>query len=326
MKRVLSGVQPSGQITLGNYITMKNFLNHQSTNDCFYCVVDLHSITIPQDPKELYENSLKLASLYMAIGLDPKKVTLFLQSQVSAHAELAWILQCNTYMGELSRMTQFKEKSQKNKSYSTGLYTYPVLMAADILLYDTAFVPVGEDQKQHLELARDIAIRFNNKYGDTFVIPEPLIAKQGARIMSLDDPSVKMSKSNPSPHSKISILDPPSKIKKSIMKATTDSEGIIRFDTENKAGVSNLITIYSSLTGESIDSIVAKYKGQGYGQFKKDLVDITSDILIPIQEKSQLYLESGEVREVLIEGSRKANDVAQIVLNRVKKKIGLVTF
>jgi len=326
MKRVLSGVQPSGQITLGNYITMKNFLDHQSTNDCFYCVVDLHSITIPQDPKELYENSLKLASLYMAIGLDPKKVTLFLQSQVSAHAELAWILQCNTYMGELSRMTQFKEKSQKNKSYSTGLYTYPVLMAADILLYDTEFVPVGEDQKQHLELARDIATRFNNKYGDTFVIPEPLIAKQGARIMSLDDPSVKMSKSNPAPHSKIALFDPPSKIKKSIMKATTDSEGIIYFDTENKAGVSNLITIYSSLTGESIDSIVAKYEGQGYGQFKKDLVGITSDILLPIQEKSQRYLDSGEVREVLIEGSNKANDVAQIVLNRVKKKIGLVTF
>lgn len=326
MKRVLSGVQPSGQITLGNYITMKNFLDHQSTNDCFYCVVDLHSITVPQDPKELYENSLKLASLYMAIGLDPKKVTLFLQSQVSAHAELAWILQCNTYMGELSRMTQFKEKSQKNKSYSTGLYTYPVLMAADILLYDTAFVPVGEDQKQHLELARDIAIRFNNKYGDTFVIPEPLIAKQGARIMSLDDPSVKMSKSNPAPHSKIALLDPPNKIKKSIMKATTDSEGTIKFDTENKAGVSNLITIYSSLTGESIDSIVAKYEGQGYGQFKKDLVVITSDILLPIQEKSQQYLDSGEVREVLIEGSKKANDAAQIVLNRVKKKIGLVTF
>jgi tryptophanyl-tRNA synthetase len=229
-------------------------------------------------------------------------------------------------MGELSRMTQFKEKSQKNKSYSTGLYTYPVLMAADILLYDTAFVPVGEDQKQHLELARDIATRFNNKYGDTFVIPEPLIAKQGARIMSLDDPSVKMSKSNPLPHSKIALLDPPSKIKKSIMKATTDSEGTINFDIENKAGVSNLLTIYSLLTGESIDSIVAKYEGQGYGQFKKDLVDITSDILIPIQKKSQLYLDSGEVREVLIEGSKKANDIAQIVLNRVKKKIGLVTF
>lgn len=326
MKRVLSGVQPSGQITLGNYITMKNFLDHQSTNDCFYCVVDLHSITVPQDPKELYENSLKLASLYMAIGLDPNKVTLFLQSQVSAHAELAWILQCNTYMGELSRMTQFKEKSQKNKSYSTGLYTYPVLMAADILLYDTAFVPVGEDQKQHLELARDIATRFNNKYGDTFVIPEPLIAKQGARIMSLDDPTVKMSKSNPAPHSKISLLDPPNKIKKSIMKATTDSDGLISFDIENKAGVSNLLTIYSSLTGESIDSIVAKYEGQGYGSFKKDLVTITSDILLPIQEKSQRYIDSGEVRDVLIEGSKKANEAAQVVLDRVKKKIGLVTF
>lgn len=326
MKRVLSGVQPSGQITLGNYITMKNFSTHQSTNDCFYCVVDLHSITVPQDPKELYENSLKLASLYMAIGLDPKKVTLFLQSQVSAHAELAWILQCNTYMGELSRMTQFKEKSQKNKSYSTGLYTYPVLMAADILLYDTNFVPVGEDQKQHLELARDIAIRFNNKYGNTFVIPEPLIAKHGARIMSLDDPSVKMSKSNPNPHSKISILDPPNKIKKSIMKATTDSDGTITFDLENKPGVSNLMTIYSSLTGDSIDSITSKYDGQGYGQFKKDLVEITTDILLPIQEKSQKYLDSGEVRQVLIDGSKKASDVANIVLDRVKNKIGLVTF
>lgn len=217
MKKVFSGVQPTGEIHLGNYITMKNFLKHQEDKECLYCVVDMHSITVPQDPEELRKNSLGLAALYMAIGLDPSKVKIFLQSTVPAHAELSWILQCNSYMGELNRMTQFKDKSQKQTSISTALFTYPVLMAADILLYDTDLVPVGEDQKQHLELTRDIAIRFNNKYGETFVVPEPMIQEVGARISSLDDPSTKMSKSNPNQHSKISLLDSPAKIKKTII-------------------------------------------------------------------------------------------------------------
>jgi len=326
MKRVFSGVQPTGQIHLGNYITMRNFIKQQDDKDCFYCVVDLHSITVPQDPKELHKNSLELAALYMAIGLDPSKVTLFLQSQVSAHAELAWLLQCNSYMGELNRMTQFKDKSAGQKAVTTGLFTYPVLMAADILLYDTHYVPVGNDQKQHLELTRDIAERFNNKYGETFVVPEPLISKVGARIMSLDDPTTKMSKSNPNVHSKITLLEPANKVKKSIMKSTTDSDMEVRFDEENKAGVSNLLTIYSQLGNISIEDLESKYKGVGYGTFKKELVEVVNDALAPIQQRHQEILTSGEVEEVLKKGAARADEISQDVLNRVKKKLGFVIF
>ena len=326
MKRVFSGVQPTGQIHLGNYVTMRNFIKQQDDKDCLYCVVDLHSVTVPQDPAELHRNSLELTALYMAIGLDPEKVTLFLQSQVSAHAELAWLLQCNSYMGELSRMTQFKDKSAGKKAVTTGLFTYPVLMAADILLYDTDYVPVGNDQKQHLELTRDIAERFNNKYGETFVVPEPLISKVGARIMSLDDPSVKMSKSNPNVHSKITLLEPASKIKKSIMKSTTDSDMEVRFDEANKAGVSNLMTIYSQLGNISMEDLESKYKGVGYGTFKKDLVDVVQDALVPIQKRHQEILESGEVEKVLQRGAERANDLSQPVLKRVKEKMGFVVF
>ncbi len=327
MKRVFSGVQPTGQIHLGNYITMRNFIKQQQEeNECLYCVVDLHSITLPQDPKELRKNSLELAALYMAIGLDPEKVTLFLQSQVSAHAELAWLLQCNSYMGELNRMTQFKDKSTGKKAVPTGLFTYPVLMAADILLYDTDVVPVGNDQKQHLELTRDIAIRFNNRYGDTFVVPEPMIAKSGARIMSFDDPTVKMSKSNPNVHSKITLLEPANKIKKTIMKSTTDSDMEVRFDEQDKPGVSNLLTVYSHLGGVSIEDLESKYKGVGYGQFKKDLVEVVQDAFLPIQQRHQEIMESGEVEKVLKLGAEKANDLARPVLNRVKDKIGFVRF
>ncbi len=326
MKRVFSGVQPTGQIHLGNYITMRNFIKQQDDKDCFYCVVDLHSVTVPQDPAELRKNSLELAALYMAIGLDPSKVTLFLQSQVSAHAELAWLLQCNSYMGELNRMTQFKDKSAAHKAVPTGLFTYPVLMAADILLYDTNYVPVGNDQKQHLELTRDIAQRFNNKYGETFVVPEPLISKQGARIMSLDDPTAKMSKSNPNVHSKITLLEPANKIKKSIMKSTTDSDMEVRYDEENKAGVANLLTIYSQLGNVSIEDLEAKYKGVGYGTFKKELVEVVNDALLPIQQRHQEILASGEVEEVLKKGAERATEISQDVLNRVKDKMGFVRF
>lgn len=324
MKRVFSGVQPTGQIHLGNFITMQNFVKIQDTHDCFYCIVDMHSITVPQDPKELHRHSLELAALYVALGIDPKKSTLFIQSHVPAHAELAWLLQCNTTMGELNRMTQFKDKSAGKKVFSTGLFTYPVLMAADILLYDTNAVPVGNDQKQHLELTRDVAGRFNNKYGETFIIPEPMISKVGARIMSLDDPSKKMSKSNSNVHSKISILDPPNKIKKSIMKATTDSDGIVKFDEENKPGISNLLTIYSVLSNYSIADLELKYQDIGYGDFKKDLVEVVQNKLAPIQARYNEILESGEILDILKEGANKAEKIAIPVLNRTKNALGFV--
>lgn len=325
MKRVFSGVQPTGQIHLGNFITMQKFVKLQETHDCFYCIVDMHSITVPQDPKELHKNSLELAALYVALGIDPEKSTLFLQSQVPAHAELAWLLQCNTYMGELSRMTQFKDKSQGKKAFSTGLFTYPVLMAADILLYDTNSVPVGNDQKQHLELTRDVAQRFNNKYGETFVIPEPMISKVGARIMSLDDPSKKMSKSDPNIHSKICVLDSANKIKKTIMKATTDSDGIIKYDEENKPGISNLLTIYSVLCDMTIKELEIKYEGAGYGQFKKDLVEVVQNKLAPIQERYNQILEDGEVLKILEKGAQKAEKIAIPVLKRTKEALGFVS-
>ncbi|GAB6107522.1 tryptophan--tRNA ligase [Fusibacter bizertensis] len=328
MKRVFSGVQPTGQIHLGNYITMKNFVKQQDDKDCLYCVVDMHSITLPQDPEKLKKSTIELAALYMAIGLDPKKVTLFIQSQVPAHAELAWILNCFSYMGELSRMTQFKDKSAGKDIVTTGLFTYPVLMAADILLYDTNFVPVGNDQKQHLELARDIAQRFNNRFGDTFVVPEPMIAKveEGARIMALDDPTLKMSKSNPNEHSKITLLDSPALIKKSIMRATTDSDSFIKYDLVNKPGVSNLLTIYSQFSGLSIADLEIKYEGQGYGNLKKDLVLVVNDEILKVQNEFNRIIESGEVYEVLKQGRERAQEISSSVLDRVKNKIGFITY
>lgn len=328
MKRVFSGVQPTGQIHLGNYITMKNFVKQQDQNDCLYCVVDLHSITVPQDPEMLRKSIIELAALYVAIGLDPKKVTLFVQSQVSAHAELAWILNCFSYMGELNRMTQFKDKSAGKDVITTGLFTYPVLMAADILLYDTHYVPVGNDQKQHLELTRDIANRFNNRFGDTFVVPEPLIAKveDGARIMSLDDPTQKMSKSNPNENSKITLLDSPSLVKKSIMRATTDSDMAIRYDFDNKPGVSNLLTIYSQFSNHSISELEALYDGKGYGALKKDLVEIVNQELSKVQAEFNRVMSSGEIYDVLKQGRERATKISSEVLDRVKNKVGFVTY
>lgn len=328
MKRVFSGVQPTGQIHLGNYITMKNFVKEQQDKECFYCVVDLHSITVPQDPDHLRKSIIELAALYLAVGIDPKKSTLFVQSQVSTHAEMAWILNCFSYMGELSRMTQFKDKSSGNQSVTTGLYTYPLLMAADILLYDTNYVPVGSDQKQHLELTRDIAIRFNNRFGETFVVPEPIISKveQGARIMSLDDPTQKMSKSNPNPLSKITLLDEPSKIKKAIMKATTDSDGIVKYDLENKPGISNLLTIYSQFSDYSIEALELKYEGQGYGALKKDLVEVIQTEVATVQERFNAIMASGEVYDILRAGKEKAETISKEVLDRVKEKVGFLKF
>ena len=324
MKRVFSGVQPTGNIHLGNYLgALKQFVELQEENECIYCIVDLHSITVPQDPKELRKHILDVAALYLSIGVDPGKSTVFVQSDVSGHAELSWILTCNSYTGELSRMTQFKDKSKGKESAPAGLFTYPILMAADILLYDTDIVPVGSDQKQHIELCRDIAIRVNHKYGDTFVVPDGRFLKAGARIMALDDPSSKMSKSAENIHSRISLLDEDSKIKKSIMRATTDSDGEIRFDPENKPGVSNLLNIYSALSGRSIDDIAADFAGRGYDDLKKELVEITKEALQPIKQNFSEIRESDELKAILRDGAEKANTIAEKTMKRVRDNFGL---
>ena len=324
MKRVFSGVQPTGNIHLGNYLgALKQFVELQDDHECIYCIVDMHAITVPQDPKALKEHILDVAALYLAVGVDPKKSIVFVQSDVAGHAELNWVLTCNSYTGELSRMTQFKDKSKNKESAPTGLFTYPVLMAADILLYDTDVVPVGNDQKQHIELCRDIAGRINSKYPKTFVMPDGRFLKAGARIMALDDPTKKMSKSAENIHSRISLLDEPSKIKKSIMKATTDSEGVVRFDVENKPGISNLLNIYSVLSGESIEDLEKKYEGKGYGDFKKDLVEVTVSALAPIKERYEEIRHSQELLDILAEGAVKADAIAQNTMKRVKKNFGL---
>ena len=324
MKRVFSGVQPTGNIHIGNYLgALKQFVELQDENDCVYCIVDLHSITLPQDPKVLKKNILDVAALYLAVGLDPKKSIIFVQSMVPGHAELAWVLMCNSYTGELSRMTQFKQKSRDSESAPTGLFTYPILMAADILLYDTDVVPVGNDQKQHIEITRDLAERINNKYGKTFIVPDGRFLKEGARIMSLDDPTSKMSKSAENIHSRISLLDDAAKIKKSIMRSTTDSEGSIRFDMESKPGVSNLLNIYSAFSGMKVPDIEKKYEGCGYGDFKKDLVAVTIDAVTPIQQRYHEIRESQELISILKDGAERANTIAEKTLARVKDKFGL---
>ena len=324
MKRVFSGVQPTGNIHLGNYLgALKQFVELQDDHECIYCIVDMHAITVPQDPKELRDHILDVAALYLAVGVDPKKSIVFVQSDVPGHAELSWVLTCNSYTGELSRMTQFKDKSKNKESAPTGLFSYPVLMAADILLYDTDIVPVGNDQKQHIELCRDIAIRINNKYKKTFVVPDGRFLKEGARIMALDDPTKKMSKSAENIHSRISLLDEPSKIRKSIMKATTDSDGVVRFDVENKPGISNLLNIYSVLSGMTVPELEAKYEGKGYGDFKKDLVEVVVEALAPIKERYEQIRHSDELIEILKDGAVRADAIAKQTMKRVKENFGL---
>ncbi|MDO5491211.1 MAG: tryptophan--tRNA ligase [Bacillota bacterium] len=324
MKRVFSGVQPTGNIHLGNYLgALKQFVELQEDHECIYCIVDEHAITLPQDPKELRQHILDVAALYMAVGVDPKKSIIFVQSSVSGHAELGWVLCCNCYTGELFRMTQFKAKSSSKESVGTGLLTYPVLMAADILLYDTDVVPVGNDQKQHIELCRDIAIRVNHKFRDTFVVPEGRFMKSGARIMALDDPTQKMSKSAINIHSRISLLDEDSKIKKSIMRATTDSDGEIRFDSENKPGVSNLLNIYSAFSGEDVNDIAARFAGKGYGDLKKEVVAATQDALRPIKENYAQIRESDELKAVLRDGAERAGAIAEKTMKRIRDRFGL---
>ncbi len=324
MGRVFSGVQPTGNIHIGNYLgALRQFVDLQQDHQCIYCIVDLHSITVPQDPVQLKEHILDVAALYLAVGVDPEKSIVFVQSEVPHHGELSWILTCNAYTGELSRMTQFKQKNRGRESAPAGLFTYPILMAADILLYDTDIVPVGNDQKQHIELCRDIALRINHKYEDTFVVPEGRFLKAGARIMSLDDPDSKMSKSAENIHSRISLLDDEKKIKKSIMKATTDSEGTILFDRENKPGISNLLNIYSAFSGLDIPELEKKYQGVGYGTFKKELVEVTIDALRPIKEKYGEIRHSEALEKILEDGAQRANAIARPVMARVKENFGL---
>ncbi len=326
MKRVFSGVQPTGDIHLGNYVgAMKQFVGLQEEHECFYCIVDLHALTIPQDPDTLRETSYKLAAIYLAIGLDPKKSALFIQSQVSAHAELGWLLACISYFGELSRMTQFKDKSRGKENVSSGLFMYPVLMASDILLYQTDYVPVGDDQEQHLELARTLASRFNNRFGEAFVMPQAIIPKEGARIMSLADPDKKMSKSDEDGSGRINLLDSPDAVKKKIMKATTDSESVIRYDEKEKPGVSNLLNIYSVMGNISVPDVVKKYEGCGYGAFKKDLVDVINGRLKTIQDRYYGFSEE-QLKSILKEGREKAEDASQKTLRDVKQKMGLAIF
>ena len=323
--RVFSGVQPTGNIHIGNYLgALKQFVALQKEGDCVYCIVDLHAITLPKEPKELREHILDVAALYAAVGVDLRESIVFVQSDVPGHAELSWILTCSSYTGELSRMTQFKDKSRDGDSAATGLFIYPTLMAADILLYDTDIVPVGNDQKQHIELTRDLAVRINNRLGeDTFVVPEGRFLKEGARIMALDDPTAKMSKSSESEMSRISLLDNEAKIKKAIMRSTTDSDGEIRYDIENKPGVSNLLSIFSAFSGRGIESLEKDYAGQGYGTLKKDLVEVAIEGLKPIRSNFEEVRYSEELVRALKDGAERAGAIAERTMKRVKEKFGL---
>ncbi|NLW40795.1 MAG: tryptophan--tRNA ligase [Tissierellia bacterium] len=325
-KVVFSGVQPSGGLTIGNYIgAIKNWISLQDEYDCYYSIVDLHAITVPQVPKDLRKNTLEVLAVYLACGLEPEKSTIFIQSHVSAHAELTWVLNTISYMGQLSRMTQFKEKSRKSEeNLNAGLFTYPVLMAADILLYQADLVPVGDDQKQHLELARDLAERFNNRYSYTFKVPEPLIKKEGARIMSLQDPESKMSKSDENENAYILILDKPDAIRRKVKRAVTDSIGEIKYN-DQQLGVKNLLTIYSAFSGHSIEEIENKYEGVGYGKFKEDLAEIIIEGLRPIQEKFDDLMKNKDYLErVYKEGAERASYIANKTLRKVYRKVGFI--
>ncbi len=323
-KRIFSGIQPSGALHIGNYLgAIRQWVQTQDKSDSLFCVVDLHAITVPQDPKELHQNIRELAAIYFAAGIDPDKSTVFVQSQVPEHSELAWILNCFIPMGWMQRMTQFKDKSAKKKQFSIGLFDYPALMAADILLYQTDAVPVGEDQKQHVELTRDIAEMINSKYGDVFKIPEPVIPKTGARIMGLDDPTVKMAKSAEKPSRSIYIMDEPDVIKKKIARATTDSETEICFD-QNRPGVNNLLTIYQLCSGKTQKDIEAHFQGKQYSDLKRELTDVVVDKLTPIREEATKILKDKKaLDDMLLKGAEKARGLAAPTMNKVKAAIGL---
>jgi tryptophanyl-tRNA synthetase len=323
-KRVFSGIQPSGDLHIGNYLgTIHKWVKEQGEKDNIFCVMDLHAITVPQDPKILKDRTIEIAKIYLASGIDLEKSVVFVQSSRPEVSELCWILNCYTPFGEASRMTQFKDKSRnKGESVSVGLFDYPILMAADILLYDTDEVPVGEDQKQHVEICRDIAERINKRYGRTVRVPEFTTNVQATRIMSLTDPSSKMSKSDENPKSRIEILDTPEDIRKKLASAVTDSENIIKFDKENKPGISNLLNILSVCSETSIEDLEKKYAGSSYGEFKKDVAEAVITLLTPFQKK-YAELSDDYVRQVLNDGAEKVLPVAKETLGRIKETIGL---
>ncbi|MEG2254399.1 MAG: tryptophan--tRNA ligase [Vagococcus sp.] len=330
METIFSGIQPSGIPTIGNYIgAMKQFVDLQKEYKCYFCIVDQHAITVPQDRLKLREQILQLAALYLAVGIDPEQAAIFIQSEVPAHSEAAWIVQCNTPLGELERMTQFKDKSQKQVSVNAGLLTYPPLMVADIILYDTNLVPVGEDQKQHLELTRDFVDRFNSRYAaknqEILVTPEVKIPEKnsGGRIMSLQEPTKKMSKSDDNAKGFISMLDDPKTITKKIRSAVTDSSGVIEYNPEEKPGISNLLVIFSSVTDYSIEELVEKYQGSGYGDFKSDLAEAVVAWIEPIHERYNHYLNSEELHSILDRGALEAQQKANKTLQKMKNAVGL---
>lgn len=325
-KIIFSGIKPSGDLTLGNYLgAIKNWTKLQEEYDCYFCVVDLHAITVKQLPADLRRRTLEVLAIYIASGINPEKNTLFIQSHVPAHSEASWLLTCNSYMGELSRMTQYKDKSKKmGDSIGAGLFNYPVLMAADILLYNADLVPVGKDQMQHLELARDIGTRFNNSYSPTFTIPEGYVPKEGAKIMDLQDPSKKMSKSDANPNGFILIMDEPNVIRKKISRAVTDSIGVVNY-TDEQPGVKNLINILCAIKGYTPEKVVKMYDGKGYAEFKNDVAEAIVEELAPVQEKVKALLgDKKALEEIYKKGAEKASYAAMKTLRKMQKKIGLI--
>jgi tryptophanyl-tRNA synthetase len=324
-KRVFSGIQPTGNLHLGNYLgALKNWVDEQHKYDNIFCIVDLHALTVRQDPEELYRSIRQVAMLYLACGIDLEHSAIFVQSHIPAHSELTWLLNCITPMGWLERMTQYKDKSAGQESVAVGLFDYPVLMAADIILYDTYYVPVGEDQKQHVELTRDIVQRFNHLYGDTFVEPAPLIPKAGARVMGLDEPTAKMSKSVDKQGHSLRLLDPPKVLRKSIMRATTDSLNNIAFDRTNQPGVTNLLGIYQAITGKSDADVIADFEGQGYGNLKKGVAELVVNTLEPIQRRyNEMAADPGYIEEVLAAGAERVRPIAEHRLAEAQKNLGI---
>lgn len=325
MAVIFSGIQPSGELTLGNYLgALRNFVEYQGEYECYYCIVNQHAITVPQNPKDLYENTRKLAALYLAVGLDPNQVTLFVQSEVPEHVKLGWVMTTLSYVGELERMTQYKDKAQKRgDSIPAGLLTYPPLMAADILLYQTQYVPVGDDQRQHMEITRDLAQRFNRMYGEVFTIPEIRTSVGGARVMSLQEPTKKMSKSDDNQMATIRLLDDAQTIVKKIKRAQTDSENLVRYDKENKPGISNLMGIYNAITKKTYAEIEAMYSDKGYGNFKKDVAELLVATLEPIQARYAELIGSPELDSILDQGAEKARAKASATYRRVEEAMGL---
>ncbi len=327
---VFSGAQPSGELSIGNYMgALRQWVHMQDEYDCVYCIVDLHAITVRQDPEKLHKATLDTLALYLACGIDPKKSTIFVQSHVPEHVQLSWVLNCYTYFGELSRMTQFKDKSARYaENINAGLFDYPVLMAADILLYQTAQVPVGEDQKQHLELSRDVAQRFNALYGDIFKVPEPFIPKSGARVMSLLEPTKKMSKSDENRNNVIGLLEDPKSVSKKLKRAVTDSDEppVIRYDVVNKAGISNLLDILSGVTGKSIATLEQEFEGKMYGHLKTEVADAVAGMLTELQEHYHRFRnDEAFLQQVMREGAAKASIKAKATMEKVNKAVGFVT-